>query len=104
MTTRKPTEYVVEMPAAYGRTSFWPSTGAERLAALCWIVNNEEPARIDGTPVQVAWARMLVDLYDSLPDDHQTLMLKVQVGDMRELLPTLVPGYVAPEPPTERTT
>ena len=70
----------------FERRVFEPRTGDERLGALRLVLSSKEPAKIDGVFVEYHWARMILQLYDTLDPEAQRRLAETQVARIPDLI------------------
>jgi hypothetical protein len=70
----------------FARRVFEPRTGDERLDALRLVLSSKEPVKIDGAFVEYHWARMILQLYDTLDAEARTRLAETQVARIPDLI------------------
>jgi hypothetical protein len=70
----------------FERRVFEPRTGEERLGALRLVLSAKVPAKIDGTFVEYHWARMILQLYDTLGPEARKQLAETPVPRMPVLI------------------
>lgn len=70
----------------FERRVFEPRTGDERLDALRLVLSSKEPAKIDGVFVEFHWARMILQVYDTVDPEDRKRLAETQVPRMPDLI------------------
>lgn len=70
----------------FERRVFEPRTGDERLDALRLVLSSKEPAKIDGVFVEYHWARMILQVYDTLDPEDRKRLAETRVPRMPDLI------------------
>lgn len=76
----------------FERRVFEPRTGEERLDALRLVLSSKEPAKIDGAFVEYHWARMILQVYDTLGPDARRRLAETPVAQIPALIDELARG------------
>jgi hypothetical protein len=70
----------------FERRVFEPRTGDERLDALRLVLASKTPAKIDGVFVEYHWARMILQVYDTLDPEARKRLAETRVPRMPDLI------------------
>jgi hypothetical protein len=70
----------------FERRVFEPRSGDERLQALRLVLSTKEPAKIDGMFVEYHWARMILQVYETLDPEVQRQLAGTPLPRIRGLI------------------